>query len=243
MTSPPPLPADVEAALTRFVAAAREALGPELVAAVLYGSAAEGRLRSTSDVNLVFVLSRFSAEKVDGLRQALREARAELGAQVMFLLQTEVPEAAEAFAVRFADVARRHRVLFGEDPFAGLAVPREAQLRRVRQELLNQALRLRAAYANLSLREEQLVRALADAAGPLRAEAMTLRELSGLPRAETAKAALEAFAQGHAEWTQALARMSQAREQGTLTAGQAGPAFVSLLGLVDHLRAAAKALA
>lgn len=243
MNANPALPPDVEQALSRFTDAARDALGPTLEAVVLYGSAAEGHLRATSDVNLILVLAAFEPARVDALRQALRVARAEFGAQVMFLLHAEIAESAEAFAVKFADLSRRRRVLWGKDVFADLHVSREARLRRVRQELLNQALRLRAEYATLSLREEQLVRALADAAGPLRAAAMTLRELEGKPAAASAREALESLALHEPTWVKALAKMSQAREHGTLEAGAAAPAFLSLLALCGHLRDLARAMA
>jgi hypothetical protein len=45
------LPPRVQEVLRDFVEAARGAFGPDLRAVVLYGSAAEGRLRATSDVN------------------------------------------------------------------------------------------------------------------------------------------------------------------------------------------------
>lgn len=237
------LPAAVESALARFVTAAREVLGASLESVVLYGSAADGHLRATSDVNLLFVLRSFDPVRVDGLRQALREARAEFGAQVMFLLHSEIAEASEAFAVKFADLSRRRRVLWGVDLFANLHVSREARLRRVTQELLNQTLRLRAAYVSLGLREEQLVRTLADAAGPLRAAAVSLLELEGKPPAASPRAAAEHFAAGNAEWTQALARMSKAREQGTLEPGFAGSALIALIALCEHLRGVARGLA
>ena len=107
-------------ALDDFVAAARAALGNDLASAVLFGSAAEGALRPESDVNLVLVLRTFPASGVDALRGALRFAQAASRLEVMFLLESEIPDAAEAFAVKFADIARRRRVLFGADPFAAL---------------------------------------------------------------------------------------------------------------------------
>jgi hypothetical protein len=72
----------------------------------------------------------------------------------MFLLATEVPAAMEAFAAKFADVLRRRRVLFGDDPFAGRTIPRAAEIARLRQVLLNLILRLRAAYVSDGDREE-----------------------------------------------------------------------------------------
>ena len=55
-----------EQGLTVLVAAAREALGHTLESIVLYGSAAEGRLRPASDVNVIFVLTSFDAARTNG---------------------------------------------------------------------------------------------------------------------------------------------------------------------------------
>ena len=89
------LPPDIAQELDAFVEAARAALGDDLVSAVLFGSAAEGRLRATSDVNLMLVLVRFAPERVDALREPLRRAHATIALETMLILDSEVPLAAE----------------------------------------------------------------------------------------------------------------------------------------------------
>src|SRR5687768_12122218 len=84
-----------------FVDTAVESLAGDLRAIVLYGSAAEGRLRPTSDVNLVLVLRSFDRARIDPLREPFRVARAAAGLRVMFLLEREIDHAAHAFAVKF----------------------------------------------------------------------------------------------------------------------------------------------
>ena len=58
------LPAHVASVLSDFAAQARDVLAGDLVSVVLFGSAAEGRLRATSDVNLILVLRSFDPEKL-----------------------------------------------------------------------------------------------------------------------------------------------------------------------------------
>lgn len=229
------LPRDVEQELARLVEAARAALGETLASVVLFGSAAEGRLRVTSDVNLIFVLERFDPAAFAPLREPLRTARAAINVAPMFLVAAELPEAAEAFAVKFSDIRGRHRVLHGQDPFAALEISREAQIRQLRQAILNQAVRLRERYVALSLREEQLVRALAETAGPLRGAAATLLALEGTP-APTPREALERLAAGDPAHTAALVATSRAREQGALEPGEAARAFLGVMALVNALR-------
>ncbi len=237
------LPAVVEKAIDAFVESARAAFGADLVSALVYGSAAEGRLRATSDVNLLLVLRRFDPAQVDGLREPLRQAHAAVELNAMFLLEDEIPLAIEAFAVKFADILARHRVLAGSDPFARLDPPRDALIRRLRQVLLNLQLRLRERYVLVSLREEQLARVIADAAGPLRSSAASLLHLEGRPPLPP-KEALECVAAelDDAALVESLHDMSAAREERQLQPGRAGPALIHLIELTRRLRERAERL-
>src|SRR2546427_2772180 len=232
------LPAEVARALDDFVAAAREAFGETLHSVVLFGSAAEGALRATSDVNVILVLTAFERARADRLREPARVARAAVNLRPMFLLRDEIAAAAEAFAQKFDDIRRRRRVLWGPDPFAGLTVSRAALRRRVDQVLLNLAMRMRAVYVERSLDEDRLTAVVADAAAPLRTAAASLLELQGRPAA-TPKAALREVvaALGEPQWETTLARLSEAREQATLPPGQSAEALLAVVALAQRLRA------
>ena len=234
---PPSLPPDVERHLQLFVTAAQTAFGADLAAVVLFGSAADGQLRATSDVNLLLLLKRFDPASADVLRAPLRMANAAIDLQVMFLLERELADAADAFAVKFADIIARHRVLLGQDPFASLHANRDAVLRRLRQVLLNQQLRMRERYLLVSLNEEQLAGAIADAAGPLRSAAASLAQLEGRPPLP-GKQALEAFVDtlNDPALRAALQAMSAARETAHLAPGLALPAFTGLMAITEQLR-------
>jgi len=69
----------------------------------------------------------------------------------MFLLNAEIPAAVCSFAPKFADILRRRFILYGEDPFASISIPREAEIRQLKQQLLNMTLRLRSVYVARSL--------------------------------------------------------------------------------------------
>jgi len=84
------LPPEISEGLDHFLQQARQAFGENLVSAVLFGSAAEGRLRSTSDVNLLLVLRRFDKAQADMIRDPLRAAHAAMHLDVMFLLESEI---------------------------------------------------------------------------------------------------------------------------------------------------------
>ncbi|HKS21251.1 MAG TPA: hypothetical protein VJZ76_00520 [Thermoanaerobaculia bacterium] len=189
-------------------------------------------MRATSDVNVVVVLARFDCAKADAIRDDFRVAQAAIRLDAMFLLESELASAAREFAQKFADIKRRHEVLFGDDPFASLEIPRDALVRHVRQALLNLTLRLRQKYVERSLREEQAALTVADAAGPLRASAAAILELEGAPAASP-KAALETLAgDGFAAL---LPSLSTAREERALPPGTASETLYRTIELARAL--------
>src|SRR5262249_61863370 len=122
----------------------------------LRGRGAGGRRRAPSGVRVCLGRWAFDRRRAEGLREPLRVAQAAIRLGAMFLLEREIPAAAEAFSVKFADILRRRRVLFGDDPFARLAITRAAEVMRLKQVLPNLVLRLRAAYVLPSLRAQHL---------------------------------------------------------------------------------------
>lgn len=237
------LEATIAAQLRELVTQASAAFGDELRSVVLYGSAAEGRLRATSDVNLLFVLRTFERAHAEQLQRPLRVAQAAAHVTPMFLLESEVSAAAEAFAVKFDDILHRRVVLFGSDPFAELHISRAAMIARLKQVLLNLKLRLREQFMLRGLREEQLVLMVADAVGPLRSCAATLLELEGHP-AVSPKDALATLALGFDEATgpALLARLSEARETRSLPPDTGTSTCFELMTLTARLRERTEAL-
>jgi predicted nucleotidyltransferase len=237
-----PLPEATNEALQNFVGAARASLGDDLRSIVLFGSAAEGRLRATSDVNVIVVLARFEQPNIDALREPLRRAYALARVTPMFLLESEVPAAVKAFTVKFADVLRRRKVLHGSDPFEGVKVPRDAEIARLKQVLLNLMLRLRHRYVLTSLRDEQAMAAVADAAGPLRACAAALLELRGKSAPHPKEALEEVASKVGGDWRETLENISKARESRTLPPGAGATTLLRVIELVSLLRVEVDAL-
>ncbi len=237
------LPESVALTLMGFVETARQTFGNDLKSVVLYGSGAEGRLRATSDVNLLLVLSQFDHERASAIRAPYAATRAAIRLGAMFLLESEVPPAMESFGQKFSDIIRRHRVLFGSDPFAGAKIPRQAVILRVKQVLLNLTLRLRMSYVQRGSTPERISALIADTAGPLRSCAATIDELEGKP-AVPPKEALANFVAtlGEPGWNDVLARISEAREDHLLDATAADQTLLCLIDLAARLRSRVDAL-
>ena len=230
------LPENVRHVLQDFIGIVIDFTGKGLRSAILYGSAAEGRLRAVSDVNLLLIVDSFDIRRLDGIRDKLRFASAAIRLRVMFLTESEIQPTSAAFAVKYTDILHRHRVLYGQDFFHALKIPRVALLQRLEQDILNLKLRLRERYLMLSLREEKLCPVIADMAAPIRSCAATLLELEGDPR-RSPKESLAVLAerlQG-SDWTSAFAAMSAVRENRILDSGVAIRAVNSLLGLLEAM--------
>lgn len=232
----PDLPDRIRQVLDGIVDAARRAFGPDLRSIVLYGSAAEGRMRATSDVNVMFVLGRFDEQKANHFREPFRYACAAADVQAMFVLDRELDLAAREFAQKFADMQRRHVVLYGDDPVATLSIAREWLVRRLQQTMLNLTMRLREMYVQRSLREEQCAATIADATGPLRAAAASILDLEG--RGTLApKEALYTFVHdlGPSDFIDLLPHLSEAREKRVLPPGRAADLLYTTVELAGVL--------
>jgi predicted nucleotidyltransferase len=235
------VPENVRRVLTDFVRRAREVFADDLLSVVLYGSAAAGQMRTTSDVNLLLVLRRLEFQAAERLSDALRLAEAAVGLKVMFLLESEVTEAATAFALKFADMTDRHVLLYGRDPFAVLAVPRGAKIFRLKQVLLNLVLRMREALIRSAGEEKRRALLIAEFGAPLRSAAVALLELENAGSAASQKEALEQVAAGidPTVFQEALIALTTARSQRALLPGAAGAVMQCLieLGTKMHQRA------
>jgi predicted nucleotidyltransferase len=239
----PQLPAPVNQVLADFLQAAKESLGSDLLSVVLYGSGAEGKLRATSDVNLVLILFSFEQRTIDSLRPPLRLAQTAVQLHPMFLLKEEIPAASNSFASKFADILRRRVILYGEDPFSNLVIPREIQVLELKQQLLNQILRLRASYVSSSLRPEQLNFVMSRAVGPLRASAASFFELQGRSAASPQDALEIAGAElGLTNWPQTLALLTTTGESRVLPPVEAARLFFQILDLTCRMHSRAEAL-
>jgi predicted nucleotidyltransferase len=235
------LPPSVAAILEEFVGTLLQAAGPRLDAVILFGSAAEGRLRSTSDVNLLVIAAGLTLQELDSVRLALHAGRSAAGLTVMFLEKSELANAMEAFAVKFTDIKARHRVLYGKSPLDSFEIPRDATLRRVRQVLLNLTVRLRERYVIDGDHEEQLARILADITGPIRASAATLIVLRD-GRSLAPKEALEAIFARDGSWDVCLKGLSAVHRDQHLAPGATRQLFGEVLRLLVALDAIAYSL-
>jgi predicted nucleotidyltransferase len=179
LSSAPPA---VSAALDRLKDELSRAAGENLVALLVYGGLARGRYRpGKSDVNVAIVLRDAGAGALKALAPALRTARRSVDVEPLILTVAEVPSAALVFPTKLLDIKDHHIVLYGENPFAALDVPRAQVSWRIVQELRNLTLRLRHRFVAAVDDAEAQTAALAGIARPLAIQVAALLRLAGKP--------------------------------------------------------------
>jgi hypothetical protein len=133
--------------LNELVKRLREALGANLTATVLYGSAAADEFHEEhSDLNILCLLERVDAAELAKLRpMGLWWWRKGHPVPLVFTLQ-ELRDSADVFAIELLDMKQHHRMLVGDDFLAQLEVPMTQHRLQVERELRTSVIRLRQAF-------------------------------------------------------------------------------------------------
>jgi hypothetical protein len=127
-----------------LIAQLRAIYGSDLVAVVLYGSAARGEhLARFSDLNVLVVVERITMEhlrKEGPVARAWREAG---NPPPLTLTRSEWAGSADIFPIEYADILAHHTVLAGALPLEGINVDRADLRLQLEHEAMSKLLRLR----------------------------------------------------------------------------------------------------
>jgi hypothetical protein len=130
--------------LEELVSQLRTAYGDALQSVVLYGSAAAGEhIPKRSDYNVLVIARSLPAEKLRAAA-AIGAAWAANGSRPpMTLTSEEWRASSDIFAMEYADILDRHKVLYGEAPFDGIQVSRGDLRLQVEREAMGKLLQFR----------------------------------------------------------------------------------------------------
>jgi predicted nucleotidyltransferase len=180
-----PVSIELERGLNEFCGSMSTALGTQLTAVLLYGSVAKGDyVAGKSDVNLLVVLAESSIDALDRLLPVVEQVRLKWPVALMILTESDLDDAADVFSVKFLDIQRHHRVLFGRDVAPEFKVTPERLRRQCSRQLMNLQLRLRQFYLQRGRRPELVESTLTDVLSPFLTTLGVLLELNtsvGLP--------------------------------------------------------------
>lgn len=134
--------------LERFAERLEGALGADLVAAVLYGSAARGSyVQGRSDLNVLVIVRDASAAALRPAAEAITDWTKAGEPPPLLFSEAEWRASADVFPIEIEDMREAHRLLRGGDVFAGLVTRRQDLRQELEREVRGKLLRLRTEYA------------------------------------------------------------------------------------------------
>ncbi len=187
------IPALVQEGLARFCAQLQKALGRQLVSVVAYGGLAKGEyIPDTSDVNVMVVLTDITVETLDKAAPIIQGGERDFRLAALLLSQNDLNGSVDVFPIKFLDMQRHHRLLWGKDILAGLSIARGYLRLRCEQEIKNLMLRLRQFYVQRAHRPELIEKTLTKALSSLLTSLNVLVELKTGQTATTKPAIIDA---------------------------------------------------
>ena len=154
--------------LTELTEELRGAFGQDLLSVILYGSAARADHQgSGSDLNLVVVLRDISLESLERGTLPTRSWESKGNRPLLFFSPEWISRSCDVFPLEFLDIVAWHRVVFGDDPFAGLSVSADNLRLQCESELKTKLIHLRTGYIGCHEDPEKLARLLAASYAPV----------------------------------------------------------------------------
>jgi hypothetical protein len=153
----------MERLLSELVEKLHKAHGEHLVSVVLYGSGAVPDERDAmSDFNVLCVLRQVTPAELHASEPIFRWWREMKNPSPVLLSEQEVRTATDCFAIEFHDISERHRVLHGDDVFAGIQVDDSFYRAQVEHELRAKLIRLRQKAGGILSERDLLLRLMCE---------------------------------------------------------------------------------
>jgi len=146
-----------EKTIDEFLQRARAAAGDNLDSVVLYGSAVSGNFHPEfSNLNLFCVLRDTSLTHIAALHPLFKWWTEQKQPPPLIMGRRELANSADVFPIELTDMQRYHRILFGDDPIAGIQVSPQLHRAQVEYELREKLVLLRQHIALSAIDEKRL---------------------------------------------------------------------------------------
>jgi hypothetical protein len=137
----------LESTLTQFAQELHDLLGNQLVAIVLYGSAAgENFVPGSSDLNIAIVVQRMEFAVLKKLQPHMIPWHKRGFAVPLIVDHNFLQHSRDVFPMEYSDIKEQHRTLWGDDVFGTLAIGGEHLRFLAEHEVRSRVLRLQALY-------------------------------------------------------------------------------------------------
>ena len=153
----------LESTLTQFTEELRGLLGDQLLALVLYGSAAgENFVPGSSDLNIAIVVQHMGFEVLRKLQPRMVPWHKQGFAVPLIVDRDFLHQSSDVFPMEFSDIKEQHRTLWGEEIFRTLTIDSEHLRFLAEHEARSRMLRLQALYLERAGESSRLRQILLD---------------------------------------------------------------------------------
>jgi len=152
------IPHDPKDIFDEFTKDYQESYGKDLVAIILYGSAASGNyIPKKSDINFLVVLTE---EGINGLQRSFKTVAQWHKRNVstpLFLTKSYISSSLDAFPIEFLNMQKSYHVVYGEDILKELSFEKRHLRLQCERELRGKLLQLRQAYLESRGKSKHLI--------------------------------------------------------------------------------------
>jgi len=125
----------------------KDLFGEDLVAVILYGSAARGEyVPKKSDINFLIVLTDNGIERFYAAQPLVKKWIKRRVSIPLFLTEDYIRNSLDSFPIEFLNISNYYKVLCGKDVFENIDIGRENLRLQVEREMKGKLLNLRQAY-------------------------------------------------------------------------------------------------
>lgn len=138
---------NVDEIVRRFAEDVQQVYGDDLLAVILYGSAASGEyVKGKSNINCLVLLKQVTLAELKKCRKHLHQWRKNAIVVPLFLDPAYLRSSTDVFPIEFLDMKERYRLLYGQDFLRDMEVSLGNLRFQCEQELKGKVLRLRQLY-------------------------------------------------------------------------------------------------
>jgi predicted nucleotidyltransferase len=203
------LPPGTRAPLQALKDDLEKALGDNLAALVVYGSAARGGyVPGESDIDVIIVLDDTSLPQLKAIAEPLRRARYSGRVESMIVKRAHIAPAADVFPLLYDDLRQRNVLLSGTDVFSTLVIADSHRRLRIEQELREARIRMRRAVTDALGSEATIAGAVGRKVKQIRSPLHALMCLKGQQCDDRLEPVLAAAGQAYGIDTRPLTRVA-----------------------------------
>jgi predicted nucleotidyltransferase len=155
----PKFPKNPEQVFQEFTSDYRKIFGEDLIAIILYGSAARGEyVPKKSDINFLIILSDNGIKNLRSVLPLIPKWKKKNVSTPLILTEKYIQSSLDSFAIEFLTMKQNCRVVYGEDIFEKIEIKPEHLRLQCEREMRGKLLHLREGYLNTNGKPAQLIR-------------------------------------------------------------------------------------